>query len=317
MLPSDFEYNTWQFKVWQLCNPLLERQSYPLTLSTTPDSLKSGSYVTPHKEDSLTLWLLSVTPDCLKSGNLIPPGSGLACKIKQPSSVKHSTCLESTHKGVISPRKTAHKHNNKDPSHLPQLSPGMPVNTKYINSTRGTALVCCCFFVYIIILRKTMIYEGCSCLTCLIFPGEDFSSFLWTFQPASPEKNKAAMESWYPAHQLTLTLCSTSKAYPSLFEFHLWGDFLLGGLALCFAGVDVAVGGCDEFLQVLRLLFPLPLAQVYLLQLVDQVLLFLALWTQSQCHRKWADKVWEVGRWGSEKEVHTHIGRQRQTEPQP
>ena len=94
------------------------------------------------------------------------------------------------------------------------------------------------------------------------------------------------MKSCYPAHQLTLTLRSTSKAYPSLFEFHLWGDFLLGGLALCFAGVDVAVGGRDEFLQVLRLLFPLPLAQVYLLQLVDQVLLFLALWTQSQCHRK-------------------------------
>ena len=116
MLPSDFEYNTWQFKVWQLCNPLLERQSYPLNLRTTPDSLKSGSYVTPHKEDSLTLWLLSVTPDCLKSGNLIPPGSGLACKIKQPSSFKHSTCLESTHKGVISPRKTAHKQQQRPQS---------------------------------------------------------------------------------------------------------------------------------------------------------------------------------------------------------
>ena len=34
---------------------------------------------------------------------------------------------------------TSHKHNNKDPSHLRELSLGMQVNTRYINSIRGTS----------------------------------------------------------------------------------------------------------------------------------------------------------------------------------
>ena len=39
---------------------------------------------------------------------------------------------------VISTQKTSHKHNHKDPSRLRYLSPGMHVNTRSINSTRGT-----------------------------------------------------------------------------------------------------------------------------------------------------------------------------------
>ena len=39
---------------------------------------------------------------------------------------------------LISAQKTSHKHNNKDVSRL-RLSPGICVNTRYINSTRGTS----------------------------------------------------------------------------------------------------------------------------------------------------------------------------------
>ena len=42
-------------------------------------------------------------------------------------------------KELISPRKMSHKHNNKDLSRLRQLSPGMRVQTQYINATRGTS----------------------------------------------------------------------------------------------------------------------------------------------------------------------------------
>ena len=49
-----------------------------------------------------------------------------------------STRAESTNKGVNQCFKI-HKY-NKDLSHLWQLSPGTCVNTRYINSTRGTSL---------------------------------------------------------------------------------------------------------------------------------------------------------------------------------
>ena len=41
-------------------------------------------------------------------------------------------------KSSISTRITSHKYNNKDLSRLRLLSHGMRVNTRYINSTRGT-----------------------------------------------------------------------------------------------------------------------------------------------------------------------------------
>ena len=44
---------------------------------------------------------------------------------------------ESTHKGVNSCSKHVTEVNDKDPSHLQLLSPGMGVNTRYIISTRG------------------------------------------------------------------------------------------------------------------------------------------------------------------------------------
>ena len=40
---------------------------------------------------------------------------------------------------LITAQKTSPKHNNKDPSPLRYLSPGMHVNTRYVNSTRGTS----------------------------------------------------------------------------------------------------------------------------------------------------------------------------------
>ena len=40
---------------------------------------------------------------------------------------------------LISARKTSHKYNNKDLRRLQYLSPGMRVNTRYINSTRATS----------------------------------------------------------------------------------------------------------------------------------------------------------------------------------
>ena len=40
---------------------------------------------------------------------------------------------------VISTENTSHKYNNKDPSHLQSLSPGIHVSTRYINSNRGTS----------------------------------------------------------------------------------------------------------------------------------------------------------------------------------
>ena len=41
---------------------------------------------------------------------------------------------------LISARKTSHTYNARDPSRQRLLSPGIRVNTRYINSTRGTAL---------------------------------------------------------------------------------------------------------------------------------------------------------------------------------
>ena len=45
---------------------------------------------------------------------------------------------------LISPRQTSHEHNNEDLSRLRQLSPGMRVNTRYTNSTKGTTTVLDC-----------------------------------------------------------------------------------------------------------------------------------------------------------------------------
>ena len=43
-------------------------------------------------------------------------------------------------RGLICAWKSSHKHSNKDLSHLQKRSPGMCVNTSYINSTRGTSM---------------------------------------------------------------------------------------------------------------------------------------------------------------------------------
>ena len=60
--------------------------------------------------------------------------------------LKHSNgsslCLNLTQQNqhtreLISAQKTSHKH--KDPCHLQQLSTGMRVSTRYINSTKGTS----------------------------------------------------------------------------------------------------------------------------------------------------------------------------------
>ena len=40
---------------------------------------------------------------------------------------------------LINAQKSSHKRNNKDRSCLRELSPGMRVNARYINSTRGTS----------------------------------------------------------------------------------------------------------------------------------------------------------------------------------
>ena len=52
---------------------------------------------------------------------------------------RHSCKRINTQGKLICPQKMSHKHNNKDPSCLWQLSCGMWVNTRYINSIRGTS----------------------------------------------------------------------------------------------------------------------------------------------------------------------------------
>ena len=52
-----------------------------------------------------------------------------------------SITLNEQTRELISARMTSHKHDNKDTSRLPKLSPGKRINTRYLNSTRCTPSV--------------------------------------------------------------------------------------------------------------------------------------------------------------------------------
>ena len=58
-------------------------------------------------------------------------------------------CVHQETRETISVQKTAHKHTNKDLSSLRSESPGIRVNTRYINSTRGTSFI---YIVYVCVI---------------------------------------------------------------------------------------------------------------------------------------------------------------------
>ena len=73
---------------------------------------------------------------------------------------------------LINAQKISHKYNSKDLSRLQQVSPGLRVNTRYINIYRGHPLVkfihVCTLYLFICLVRVTVGNSGLFCCVCVV-----------------------------------------------------------------------------------------------------------------------------------------------------